>query len=460
MRSDDDVFALNLEEVSHAIRRRQISIVELAERTLHRIELEDRRYHAFITLMRGRALARAALMERELAAGRRRGPLHGVPIALKDNIHTAGIKTTSGSELFADFIPEADAEIVRKLEQAGAILIGKTNMSENAYGTVGDRSFYGTPSNPALPGKMTGGSSSGSAVAVAAQLAFGAIGSDTGGSVRIPASACGIVGMKPTFGRVGIDGVHPLAWSLDHLGPMTRTVRDNAVLLNAMQGTGPEEDFTAGIGQEIAGRTVGIPANFYFDIMQDEVGSAFDAAIAGMERQGASIRRIAIPMMDELLKAHHLILAAEAYAVFERHVREAPEKIDRETYVKIMAGKDISADEYMKANRSRQLLTRQIGAIIEEVDVVMTPTMCALPCDIGRRELDIRGSGHPVKIYARLTGPANTLGFPAISVPGAKHGDYPVGIQLMGPPLAERTLYRFAHALEQWFAAQESGHAI
>lgn len=455
-----DVFALSLEEISHAIGHRQISIIELTERVLQQIELEDRRYHAFITLMRGRALAQATIMEREMAAGRWRGPLHGVPIAIKDNIYTAGTKTTSGSELFDSFIPDTDAEVVRKLEQAGAILIGKTNMSENAYGTVGDRSFYGVPNNPVLPGKMTGGSSSGSAAAVAAHLVFGAIGSDTGGSVRIPASACGVVGMKPTFGRIRCDGVHPLAWSLDHLGPMTRTVRDNAVLLNAMQGFESKEDFTADIGQSIAGRTVGVPANFYFDIMQNEVKAAFETAVEGMKLQGARIRRIEIPMMDELLKVHHLILAAEAYAVFEQHVREAPNKIDRETYVKIMGGKDISASDYVKANRRRQLLTKEIKEIMESVDVVVTPTMCALPCDIGQRELDFQGSPHHTKIYARLTGPANTLGFPAISVPGATYGACPVGIQLMGPPLSEKTLYQFAYAIERGFALKEGGHEI
>lgn len=459
--AETDIFRMTLEQISGELQRGQVSATELARTTLRHIEREDSKSLAIVTLMADRALEQAALMDKELASGRSRGPLHGVPIAVKDNIFTKGVRTASGSALFADFVPDADAETVRRLEQAGAVIVGKANMAENAYSTVGDRSYFGVPDNPLLPGTMTGGSSSGSAVCVAANLVYGSLGSDTGGSVRIPASACGIVGMKPTFGRVSGHGVHPLAWSLDHVGTMTRTVKDNALMLNAIQGydakdegsiAAATDDVTADIGQSIIGRTIGVPVNFYFDIMQDEVRDGFEQAVAQLEKRGVRIVRIELPGMDELLKAHQLILAAEAYAVFEEHLRLSPDKIDPETQGKILNGKGVAASDYLRTNRRRRELAGQITQALRQVDVLMTPALCALPCKVNVRELDIQGEKHHTKIYARLTGPANSLGIPAIVVPGLRSGMYPTGVQFMGPALSERTLYQFAYAFEQWFA--------
>jgi aspartyl-tRNA(Asn)/glutamyl-tRNA(Gln) amidotransferase subunit A len=462
--SRDHFLTWSIDQVSRAIKNKEISALELTKLTLQSIEEEDHKYHSMIILMHEQALLRAAQIDQEMEEGHYRGPLMGIPIALKDNVFTKGIHTYAGSELFNDFIPDYDAEVVKKLEHAGAIIIGKANMHEYAYGTTGDRCYGGPVMNPRVPNGITGGSSSGSGASVAANFVFGAIGSDTGGSIRIPAAACGIVGMKPTFGRVSKFGVFPMAQTLDHLGPMTRTVRDNALMLNAIAGYdpkdsnsvhAPDEDFTRDIGKSIHGRTIGIPTNYYFDSIQPEVMKSFSAAVERLVEHGVIVKYIEIPHMNDLYDAHQTILAAEAYSLLEQKLKETPDIFNEESIGKLLRGKDVLASEYLSMLRVRQSSKQRFEQIFTDIDVIMTPTLSALPTTINQRQLEINGKMYHTKIFARLTGPANTLGFPAISVPGESVNDIPVGIQLIGLPMSEHQLYQFAYVIEQFNSAND-----
>jgi aspartyl-tRNA(Asn)/glutamyl-tRNA(Gln) amidotransferase subunit A len=327
---DSNVLKLDISTLSMKIKNKEISPKEITYELLKRIEKVNPVLNAFITIAAEKSIKKSIQAEAEIMAGHYRGPLHGVPVGLKDMIYTKGIRTTMGSKIFQDFIPDRDATVVRKLKQAGAILIGKLNTHEFAYGPTGDVSFYGPVRNPYNTTKITGGSSSGSGAAVASALCYGALGTDTGGSIRIPSSACGITGMKPTFGRVSKNGVYPLAFSLDHVGPMTRTVRDNALKLGILAGYDPgdnysvkqeDEDFTRNIGKSIRGKVVGVPSNFYFDFVEEEVQRKIEEAINVLKSLGAKIQMVEIPILSEVSWAQLMTIQSEAYAVHERQIQ-------------------------------------------------------------------------------------------------------------------------------------------
>jgi aspartyl-tRNA(Asn)/glutamyl-tRNA(Gln) amidotransferase subunit A len=457
--SSNSFLEWSLSDLSSAIKRKKISPLEVTKALLQQIHEKNPLLNAYITVMEEVALRKAKKAEKEIQKGNIKGPLHGIAIGLKDLVYTKGVRTTFGAERYKDFLPDTDAEIVTRLEKAGAIVIGKCNMHQFAYGATGDRSFFGPVRNPHNPQKITGGSSSGSAAAVAAHLCYGAIGSDTGGSIRIPASACGIVGMKPTFGRVSKHGALVLSWTLDHLGPMTRTVRDNALLLNALSGYDPKdpysiatqpEDFTRGIQQGIRGMSIGIPTSFYFDIIEEEVLRIYHKTVDRLKRAGAKVKEVDLPRMNELLTAQQVIITTEAHNALEKEIREAPEKIDAEVRGRIFSGIFIRASDYLNMLKVKHLAVQMFGNALQKVDAIITPTLCAVPTDIEQRQIDFNGRKEPTTIFARLTGPANTLGFPAISVPGGSASNgLPVGIQLIGAPYDEKTLYRIAYAVEQ-----------
>ncbi len=456
---ENNILEWSLSDLGGAIRKKKVSPHEVTRELLEQIHKKNPEINAFITVMEEAALRKAKTAEREIQKGKVRGPLHGIPIGLKDLVYTKGVRTTFGSGRYKDFLPDYDAEIVTRLEEAGALIIGKLNMHQFAYGATGDRSYFGPARNPHNTQKMTGGSSSGSGAAVAAKLCYGAIGSDTGGSIRIPSSACGIVGMKPTFGRVSKHGAMVLSWTLDHLGPMTRTVRDNALLLNALSGYDPKdpysiatkpEDFTRGIQQGVKGLTIGVPTSFYFDIIQEEVLRVYRDVVDRLKRQGAKVKEVDLPYMNQLLTAQQVIIAVEAHNALEKEIREAPEQIDEEVRARIFTGIFIRAGEYLNMLKVKHLAVHMFGDALRKVDAIIAPTLCALPTDIEQRQIDFNGRTEPTTIFARLTGPANTIGFPAISVPGGTAGNgMPVGVQLIGAPFDERTLYRMAYAVEQ-----------
>lgn len=435
----------------------ELSPVEVVRVLLGRIEADET--NAFITVTGERALGEAERAEGEMAAGRYRGPLHGVPVALKDLICTRGVRTTMGSAFFEDHVPDRDAAVVDKLGEAGAVIVGKTNTHEFAYGTTGDRSHFGPARNPRDLARITGGSSSGSGAAVAAGLAYGSLGSDTGGSVRIPAALCGAVGMKPTFGRVSKRGVFPLAWVLDHVGPLTRTVEDNALMMNVLAGhdrldpysaARDPEDFARDIGRGVRGGTVGVPGGFYYERLEEEVGERVAHAAEVFRDLGATVREVEVPHLHETLEAQRLVLAAEAYAVHEERFLAEPEKFDEEVRERIEAGARPGAYEYANAQRAKLRSSHAFSRAFEEVDVLLTPTVPIPATLIGQREANVGGTDVPVRAELnRLTGPTNLNGLPSLSVPcGHTRAGLPVGLQLIGPAFGEATLYRYGHAYE------------
>ena len=448
----------SLAGLSRELLARRLSPVEVVKELLGRIEADET--NSFIIVTSERALERASRTEKEILAGRYKEPLHGVPIALKDIIYTRGISTTMGSAFYAGHVPDHSATVARRLEDAGSILIGKTNTHEFAYGPTGDRSHFGATKNPHDTRKITGGSSGGSGAAVAANLCYGALGSDTGGSIRIPASLCGIVGMKPTFGRVSKSGVFPLSWTLDHVGPITRTVEDNALLLNTLAGHDPEdlysvdlpaEDFTRDLETGLEGSGIGVPTSFYTEHVEEEVKARIGDAIEVFVSLGVEIREVEIPNLWATLHAQRLILGSEAYAVHEERLENEPEKFGEEVRERLMDGERPKAYRYANARRQGMLATEEFDRALESVDVLLTPTLPIAATEIGQREIRIGDYEEKVRsALTRFTGPTDLTGHPSLSIPcGMTASGLPVGLQLIGRHLDEATLYRFGHAHEK-----------
>lgn len=448
---------LDMVSLGKGIQDRSYTSVQVTTALLAEIRKSNPTVNAYVEVMESEAISSAARADEEIAQGRYLGPLHGVPVALKDMINTAGVRTTMGSPIYKDHVPGEDAGVVERLTQAGAIIVGKLNMHQFAFGATGDRSYQGPARNPHSYEHVTGGSSSGSGAALAANLAYATIGTDTGGSIRIPASCCGIVGMKPTFGSVSKAGVFPLSWTLDHIGPMTRTVHDNALFLNALVGhdlkdpysTGrPEENFARQIGKPIEGMTIGIPSNFYFDVMDSEVRRVFDDNVKKLESRGATLKVVTIDYVEELLAAHQTILAAEAYASLETEIQNHAELFDQEVLTRTIAGAAVDARLYLRMLQVKHLGIQAHNKVFEQVNALITPTLCITPPKIGQRELIVDNKALHARVIVRMVAPTNVIGFPAISVPGGWAGELPMGIQLIGKPYSESELYRIAHHIE------------
>ena len=457
---DSDLLKLDMTTLSMKIKQKEISSKEVTCQLLKRIEKVNPLLNAFITIAGEKAIETAEQMEKEIASGHYRGPLHGIPIGLKDLIYTKGIRTTMGSMIYHDFIPDHDATVVETLKQAGAIMIGKLNTHEFAYGPTGDESFFGAVRNPYDRTKITGGSSSGSGAAVASGLCYGALGTDTGGSIRIPSSACGIVGMKPTFGRVSKIGVYPLGFTLDHVGPMTRTVRDNALLLGALAGYDPndpysvkqkEEDFTRYIGDSIRGKVVGVPSNFYFDLVEEEILCKIEQAIEVLKNLGTVIQRVEIPILSEVSWAQRKTLQSEAYAVHEKQMAAHKEKYQPGVLERLQESREAKGYEYVQAQQIRRKAKDSFQQIFKSVDVLVAPTLPILPPNIGQKEIKIKGKMEPIRsALLRLTGPANLTGLPSLSIPcGFSTSGMPIGLQFIGRPFHESVLYQFGAAFER-----------
>ena len=448
----------SLSELARALETRNISPVEVTEALLGRIEGDET--NAFITVSADRAMEDAARAEAEIGAGEYRGPLHGVPVGIKDLVYTKGVRTTMASAFFQNHVPEEDAAVARRLGEVGTVLLGKTNTHEFAYGPTGDRSFFGPTRNPHDLERVTGGSSSGSGAAVATGLCYGAIGSDTGGSIRIPAALCGVVGMKPTFGRVGKSGVFPLACTLDHVGPLTRTVEDNALLLSALAGHDPEdpysvdrpeEDFARDLRRGIGETVVGIPTDFYFEHVDHEVGTRVREAVEVFRSLGAEVREVEVPNVWETLHAQRLTLAAEAYAVHEERLKSEPERFDDHGLERLLKGEELRAYRYAGAQQRKLQSRREFEEVLGGVDVILAPSVPIPATPLGERDTSI--NGHEEAVYSaltRLTGPTNMNGLPSLSVPcGTTASGLPVGLQLIGRPFDEAALYRFGHAYKE-----------
>jgi len=457
--ASDELTRLGIAEAGEQIRRRALSPVELTRAYLDRIQQEDGALRAYIAVLSDPALAAARTAEKEIARGGYRGPLHGIPIALKDLFMTRGIPTTCGSRILKAWVPDADAAVATRLYAAGAILLGKLNMHEFAYGPTGVNPHYGTPKNPWDRARMPGGSSSGSGVAVAAGLAAGALGTDTGGSVRIPASLCGIVGLKPTYGRVSRAGVIPLAWSLDHVGPMTRTVADAALLLQVLAGRDPADPSTADVPVPdyrraleggVRGLRLGLPKDLFFERLDPEVRAAVLGAARSLEGLGASVEEVPLPRIPHAGPASFAIIASEATAYHEPYLKTRAALYGADVRARLTAGQFVLATQYLKAQRARQVIRAEVDEVLGRVHALLLPTTPIPAPLLGAREVTVDGVTEDVRWWLiRCTRPINVTGHPALSVPcGFTAGGLPIGLQLVGRHFDEAMLLRIGRAFE------------
>src|SRR5579864_3720696 len=448
----DDLTKLSIREAADLIRKKKVSPVDLTKACLARIDQANPALNAFITITRESALQQAGVAESEVMRGNWRGTLHGVPIALKDLFDTAGVKTTAGSGVFKDRIPTEDAEVVRRLKNAGAVLLGKTNMQEFAFGGSSLVSYFGAVHNPWEQNHIAGGSSGGSAAAVAAGLCYGALGSDTAGSVRLPASHCGIVGLKPTYALVSIRGVIPLSWSLDHVGPMARTVADTAALLQAIAGYDAQDitseemkipDYSQALRANVSSLRIGMPRDFFFADLDPEVDAAMKDALTVLGKLTAGIRDVplAASTMESL---RDVVRAAEAYAYHREYVTKTPELYQPLTLKRIRAGADVTTPAYIQGRRDLAQVRRKAEKWFESVDVLVTPTLPIPPALISDPRAD------DILPAVRNTSPFDVNGWPAISLPcGFTSQGLPIGLQIVGPNGGESVVFQLAHAYEQ-----------
>jgi aspartyl-tRNA(Asn)/glutamyl-tRNA(Gln) amidotransferase subunit A len=447
----DEIFYATIRELGARYRRRELSPVEVIHALLARIERLDPVLHAFVTLTADRALADARAAEEALGRGDGRALL-GIPVAHKDIYLTRGIRTTGGSALLADWIPDDDATCVQRWREAGTVLLGKLITHEFAFGIQFPGHRFPPARNPWNLDHIPGGSSSGSGAALAAGLVGGATGSDTGGSIRGPAAFCGIVGLKPTYGRVSRAGVLALSWTLDHTGPMARTVEDCAYLLQAMAGhdpadpassRAPVDDYLAPLARDIRGVRIGVPRAYFFEGIDPEVERAFEEALETLRRLGAELRDVQIPS----LHATHsflLILMAEAFAYHERDIRQHPELYGDVLRERILTGALVTAAEYTQAQRIRAQICRETADVLREVDVLVTPTTLkpATPFTLAQDpEFGFPKSNMP---------PFNLTGLPTLALPcGFSSSGLPLSLQVSGRPFDEATVLRVGHAYEQ-----------
>jgi aspartyl-tRNA(Asn)/glutamyl-tRNA(Gln) amidotransferase subunit A len=461
--TDTDLAFASIEEVALLYRKRKVSPLEVTKLMLARIDQLNRKLNAYLTVTAELALAQAKRAEAELFAprGRKghrdRGPLHGIPISLKDNICTKGIRTTAGSKILKDFIPLQDAAVWSKLREAGAILLGKTNLHEFAYGVTTNNPHYGATRNPWDLARIPGGSSGGSAAAVAAGLCYGSIGTDTGGSIRIPASLCGVVGLKPGTGRVSVEGVVPLSPRLDFVGPLARTAVDAALLLDPIFARGKGEPKLSSI-RKFSKRTnkfrLGLPKEFFLDVVSEDVYAAFDEAVRSLQKQGAKVKTVSIPQLNETEEAGNRIAWAEATHYhqqagwFPAHVSDYGEDVR----ARLEMGTKVSAVAYLQALESRDKFIQQFHRAMAdaEVDALVVPTTPIAAPLIAEESTPIGKTSHPTRaLLLRLNRPANLAGVPAITVPcGFTNAGLPVGLQLIGAVTDELLLLRIAQVAQ------------
>jgi aspartyl-tRNA(Asn)/glutamyl-tRNA(Gln) amidotransferase subunit A len=449
-----DPTTLTITELGARFRARTLSPVEATERCLARIAERDPELHAFITVTAEAALAQARAADAELARGHDRGPLHGVPVALKDLIDTAGVRTTGASAVFADRIPTEDAEVVRRLRDAGAVLVGKLNLHEIAFGGSGAVSFMPASRNPVNPAYITGGSSSGSATAVGAGMCYAALGSDTAGSIRVPAALCGIVGFKPSYGLVPLRGVMPLSYTNDHVGPMTRSVRDAALVLQAIAGYDPADitsaalpvpDYAAALDAPGPRPRIGVARPHFFTDLDSEIADAIERALALLRPLAAELRDIALPIDDD-----RTVFRAESWAYHRAWVERSPERYQPETLRRLRTSEGVSSADYIARWQELQRLRRNVPQMFGDADLVVTPTTPAAAPSFAEIEAQPETLRPRELVLLRNTRPFDIWGTPTISVPcGTTRAGLPIGLQIAGRIGAEADVLRLAAAFER-----------
>jgi aspartyl-tRNA(Asn)/glutamyl-tRNA(Gln) amidotransferase subunit A len=443
--------------LSKAIRKKEISPVEVIRAYLERIESYDSKINSFITLLPREALRAARQAEKEILKGNYRGPLHGVPFAAKDLFLTRGIRTTCGSRILKDFRPSYNATVIERLYTAGAVLLGKLNMHEFAYGTTSVNPHYGPVRNPWDRERVTGGSSGGSAAALASSFAPLTLGTDTGGSIRIPSALCGTAGLKPTYGRISRHGVYPLCWSLDHPGPMARTAADLAMAMKTIAGpdpldpsTSPVPNYSAGLSGSLQGVKIGVPKDYYFDRVDPEIRLAVRAAIQVCGRSGAAIKKISLRLQPQASIAAFLILMAEGAASLEKWHRTRAMDLGEDVRSRLNLGAAVLATQYLKAQRVRRLVQEEFSRVFRQVDVIVTPQLPITAPRIDQGTVAWGKKTEPVpSALTRFTRIYNLVGIPALSVPcGFSSAGLPMGLQIAGRPFDEATVLRVGHAYE------------
>jgi aspartyl-tRNA(Asn)/glutamyl-tRNA(Gln) amidotransferase subunit A len=445
---------LTLVRAAAAIVNGDLSSVELTQLLLKQIAKWNPSINAFITVASEQALRDASQADSQIKAGKYLGPLHGIPIAAKDLFETAGLRTTGGSSIFVDYIPTTDAAVIRKLREHGAVIIGKTNLHEWAVGATNINPHYGATRNPWDQSRVPGGSSGGSAAALAARMCLGALGTDTGGSIRIPSAACGIVGLKPTHGLVSLTGVAPFSWSMDHAGPMALTVEDCAILLDAISDydlTDPEstrrptaENYQASINRPVDGLRLAVPKNYFFDSLGSDIRRTIEEAVRTLEKSGAHVSEVTFQDVEEDVKISGLIRLAEGAAVHYRDLIEKRSEIGSDVLERLEWGSRVSTRDYVLAKRTQAARIRLRDQFFENFDLLATPTIPIEPPLIAGLN-----SVQAARELTRFTVPFNLAGVPAISVPcGFSNSGLPIGLQLVAGRWKETILLAAAHGYQ------------
>ena len=455
--SDTQLHYLSIRQAGELIQRGELSPVELTRACLDRIQATDDRLHSFILLLADEALAQARTAEAEVLRGAYKGPMHGIPFALKDLYDTAGVRTTAGSQVDIDRVPSEDATTTARLKEAGGILLGKLAMHEFALGGPDWTTPFEPARNPWNLDHITGGSSSGSGSSVASGQCLGALGSCTGGSIRGPASLCGIVGLKPTYGRVSRFGVVTLSWSQDHAGPLTRTVEDTAFMLQAIAGHDPRDptssrapvpDYSRSLREDIRGVKIGLPRHYFFDddpSVSREVVAKVEQAVDVLEELGAHVEEVTLPSLDYVRAANSVIMVSEAFAYHEPNLKTRPQDFGQIVRGRFRIGGLMSASDYLQAQRVRTWARRDFAEVMKSVDYLVTPTMTQpAPAFEGYDPVSTtRGKS--------FTAPFNVTGLPAISVPcGFSEGGLPIGMQIAGKPFDEPGVIQAAYTYQQY----------
>jgi aspartyl-tRNA(Asn)/glutamyl-tRNA(Gln) amidotransferase subunit A len=460
--SDIELLTLTIAELAAKIKARQVSPVEITQAALTQADRLQPTLHSFITILHDQALHQAKAQEASLARGEYRGPLQGIPIGIKDNLATAGIRTTVGSKVLADYIPQEDAHVVRLCQAAGAIILGKENLEEFAAGATSNNPHYGAVHNPWALEHIPGGSSGGGGANAAACVTFASLGTDLGGSVRLPGTFCGVVGLKQTFGRVSQRGLLVTSFNGDHIGPLTRSVRDSALMLQVIAGYDPLDpstvpvpvpDYTAALGQEVRGLRMGIPMNHYFDLLDPEVEAAVRRAIADLEALGMATNAVTLPSM-RYAGALRIASLADSVVTHEPYLAAHRSDYGPDVLYRTLAGQFVLGRDYSKALKVQRLIKEEYARVLQEVDVLVTPTapiaaprIDAPTVTLGGAEYRVRGPGSG--LLARYTSPSNATGLPAITVPcGFTRAGLPIGVQFIGRPFDEARLLQVAYAYE------------
>ena len=454
-----------MHDAAALLRTRKASSAELVRACIANIERLDGTLVAFISKTLAQAEAVAVSADADLARGVDRGPFHGIPVALKDLYDARGEVTTAGSKIFAANVAREDSAVTARLRAGGAVLLGKTNLHEWAFGVTNQNPHFGDAKNPWDPTRIPGGSSGGTAIAVATGMCFLSPGSDTGGSIRIPAALCGVAGIKPTFGRISLRGVVPLAWSLDHAGPLARSVRDLAIALQSLAGYDPHDpgsadvpvdDYLSDLEAGVGGLRVLIPTEHFFDDVDPDVDRAVRAAADVFVSLGAAVEERPLPQADLLRETQRRVIASDAAAYHRDHMREHPQDFGPYVLERMQAGESITAPELAQARRTQSQIRAAWTEVLHEVDLVLTPTT---PVPAPPRQ-DERPAGERDAAAARLltsyTSPFNLTGLPALSIPcGFTRAGLPIGLQLAAGPWREALLLRAARAYEaatEWSA--------